>query len=83
MRNQAISYVNEIRAACDTMSDGDMQLIEIKRNMQFAIGYTILIRSFLNSICKYQVASIANKYSLIMEEKNYGLLIYQPKKPKQ
>jgi|GEM_PF-5355140 hypothetical protein len=83
MRNQAIGYVNEIRVACDTLSTGDMRLIEIKRNMEFAVGYTILIRCFLNSVCKHQVASIANKYSLIMEEKHDGLLIYQPKKPKQ
>jgi hypothetical protein len=79
MRNQAISYVNEIRTACDTLSAGDMQSIEIKRNIQFAIGYTILIRCFLNSVCKHQVASIANKYCLTVEEKNDGLLIYQPK----
>jgi hypothetical protein len=79
MRNQAISYVNEIRTTCDTMSAEDMQLIEIKRNMHFAIGYSILIRSFLNSVCKHQVTSIANKYSLIIEEKYDGLLIYQPK----
>lgn len=83
MHNQAVSYVNEIRGACDTLSAGDMQLIEIRRNMQFAVGYTILIRSFLSSVCKHQVASIAYKYSLTMEEKNDGLLIYQPKKLKQ
>jgi hypothetical protein len=83
MRNQAISYVNEIRTACDTMTDGDMELIEIKRNMQSAVGYTILIRSFLNNVCKHQVTSIANKYSLAMEEKTDGLLIYQPRKSKQ
>lgn len=81
MRNQAISYVNEIRIACDTMSEGDMQLIEIKRDAQFAIGYAILIPSFLNSVCKCQVTSIADKYSLTMEEKNDGLLIYQPRRP--
>jgi hypothetical protein len=81
MRNQAICYVNEIRVACGALSGGDMQLIEIKRNMGFAVGYTILIRSFLNSVCKHQVASIAKKHSLSIEEKNDGLLIYQPKTP--
>lgn len=80
LRNQAISYVNEIRIACDTMSDGDLQLIEIKRDMWFAIGYTILIPSFLNNVRKHQVTSIANKHSLIIEENDDGLLIYQPRK---
>ncbi len=81
-RNQAISYVNEIKDACETMSQTDLQLIEIKQNAQFAVGYTILIRSFLNSVCKRQVAKIAKKYSLSIEEKNDGLLIYQPNKEK-
>jgi hypothetical protein len=83
MRNQAISYVNEIRTACDTMSTGDMQLIEIKRNAHSAVGYTILIPSFLNTVCKHQVTRIASKYCLTMEEITDGLLIYQPKKLKR
>jgi hypothetical protein len=83
MRNQAIRYVNEIKIACDTLSSGDMQLIEVKRDMAFAVGYTILIRSFLGSVCKHQVACIADKYRLAMEEEHDGLLIYQPKKALQ
>lgn len=80
MHNQAISYVNEIKAACATMSSEDVQSIEIKRNSRFAIGYTIMIRSFLNSVCKYQVATIAKKHRLAIEEKHDGLLIFKPKK---
>ncbi len=83
LRNQAISYVNEIKIACDTMPDVDLQSIEIKRDMQFAIGYTILIPSFLNNVRKHQVTSIADKYSLAMKEMNDGLLIYQPRKTMQ
>lgn len=71
-RNQAISYVNEIKDACETLSQGDMQLIEIKTHVQFAVGYTILIKSFLTSVCKRQVISIAQKYSLALKEKTEG-----------
>lgn len=80
MHNQAISYVNEIKAACESMSQEDIASIEIKRNPRFAIGYIIMISSFLNSVCKHQVATIAKKHRLILEEKHDGLIIYQPKK---
>ena len=82
-RNQAISYVNEIKDACETLSQGDLQLIEIRTNVQFAVGYTILIKSFLNSVCKRHVVSIAQKYSLALKEKNDGLMIFQPRHPKK
>jgi hypothetical protein len=81
-QNQAISFVNEIRDACETVSQADLQLIEVKTNAQFAIGYTVLIKFFLNSVCKRQVVNIAHKYSLAMKEKKNGLMIFQPRNPK-
>ncbi len=81
--NQAVSFVNEIRDACETLSQEDLKLIEIKTNVQFAVGYTVLIKFFLNSVCKRQVVSIAHKYSLSMKEKNDGLMIFQPRNPKK
>jgi hypothetical protein len=77
--NQAVSYLNEIRDACATLSPEDLQQIEIKTNIQYAVGYTILIRSFLNSVCKRQITFIAEKYRLAMEEDHEGLMIFQPK----
>lgn len=81
--NQAISFVNEIRDACETVSQEDLQLIEIKTNAQLAVGYIVLIKFFLNSVCKRQVVSIARKYRLAMQEKKNGLMIFQPRNPKK
>ena len=79
--NEALSYLNEIRDTCQTLSQEDFHQIEIKTNIQYAVGYAILIRSFLNSVCKRQISTIAQKYCLTMEEDNDGLMIYQPKFP--
>ena len=78
-RKEALNYINEILDTCEDLAQEDKQLIEIKTNIQYAIGYTILIKSFLNSVCKGQVFSIAQKYRLAMQEESEGIMIYQPK----
>ncbi len=77
--NIALNYLNEIKDACEALSQEDLYLIEIKTNIEYAVGYAILIRSFLNSVCKRKVSSIAEKYSLAVEEEREGTMIYEPK----
>ncbi len=77
-RNEALTYSNEIKDACDLLSPEDLPLIEIKKNIRYAAGWTILIRSFLNTVCKRQISSIAEKHGLVTEEKHEGFVVYEP-----
>ncbi len=77
--NEALNYLIEIKDACQSLNQEDLHQIEIRTNIQYAVGCTILNRSLLNSVCKRQIFSIAQKYCLAMGEEREGLLIYQPK----
>jgi hypothetical protein len=78
-RNEALNTLNEIKDACSMLSQEDRHQIEIKTNIQYAVGYSILIRSFLNNVCKHQVACIAQNYRLAVEERCDGIVIYEPR----
>ena len=76
-RNEAVTYLKEIIAACSTMAPDSLTLFNSKPDSS-SVGYQIHIQAYLDEETECQVKAIAEKHGLGLKKKEGKVIIYKP-----
>jgi hypothetical protein len=81
-KTESNTVLFEILQACENMDLNCFSITETKAHNNYAAGYTVSIKAFLDSVHKQEVLAIAKKHGLSAREEKQALIIFRPENDK-
>ena len=78
-KTESNTVLFEILQACENMDLNHFSISETKAKNNYAAGYIISIKAFLDSVHKQEVLAIAKKHGLSAKEEKEALIIFRPR----
>ena len=78
-RDEAVSFLKEVTAACANMSPDSVALFHAHPTDPKSTGYQVQIKTILDSETREQVQTIAERHSLALKQEKDKVVIYKPR----